>query len=124
MQESSLLPAISGLVGVIVGAVLTALREYFFQRRSDLKDREYLAIQVSCQLERYVAGCVAVVADNGLYHGETDENDEYTAQAIVPKFEPELLKVEWKSLPVKLMHEVLDFPVKAEKANSTIDDAW
>jgi hypothetical protein len=117
--------AIFGLIGVVVGAFLTAIlalaRELWIQSRKDAKERECLAIQVSCQLERYVAGCVGVVADDGLYQGQTNEHGEREEQATPPKFEPELLKVEWKSLEVGMMYEILDFPLRAEEAKSYID---
>lgn len=120
--------AVFGLVGVIIGAILTAaltvLREIWLQRRKDAKDREYLAVQVSGQLERYVAGCVEVVRDYGLYQGQRNAQDQCEVQAEEPKFEPELLKVEWKSLPVDLMYEILDFPVRAEEAKRHSDSAY
>jgi hypothetical protein len=119
--------AVFGLVGVIIGAILTAaltvLREIWFQRRKDAKDREYLAIQVSGQLERYGAGCVEVVRDYGRYQGQRNAQGECEVQAEEPKFEPELLKVEWKSLPVDLMYEILDFPIRAEEAKRHSDSA-
>ncbi|CAE6695873.1 MULTISPECIES: hypothetical protein [Paraburkholderia] len=120
--------AIFGLVGVIIGAILTAtltvVRELWFQRRKDAKDREYLAVQVSGQLERYVAECMEVARDYGLYQGQRNALNECEAQAEEPKFEPELLKVEWKSLPVDLMYEILDFPIRAEEAKRHSDSAY
>lgn len=122
MQLASLAPAIFGLVGVVVGAVMTFARDLWFQRQRDLKERQYLAIQVSSLLERYVSGCVEVVADNGLYHGQPDENGIYQAQAEEPKFEPELLQVDWKSLPPNLMYEILDFPLLIADVQSFLAD--
>ena len=103
---------------------MTVAREWWFQRRKDKKDAEYLAIQVSCALERFVAGCAAVVADNGLCEGQTDERGYYQTQVQPPIFETDSLKVEWKALPGKLMYEVLDFPYRAELASQFVSAAF
>jgi hypothetical protein len=127
VQLATVLPAVFGVVGVVVGVVLTAVltfaRESWFQSRKDLKDREYLAIQVSCQLERYVADCADVVADTGVYHEHPDEGGQRTERVKEPTFEPEQLKVEWKSLPTDFMYEILDFPSKAGHAKSMLEGA-
>lgn len=116
--------AIFGLIGVALGALLTVAKEWWFQSRRTQKDAEYLAIQVSCGLERYVAGCVAVVGDDGLYHGQTDEHGYHTIQVETPKFDPTLFNVEWRSLPTNLMYEVLDLPYKGEVADHAIWGAF
>lgn len=116
--------AIFGLVGVALGAVLSVAKEWWFQRNRNRKDAEYLSIQVSCALERYAAHCASVVADDGLYHGQRDKDGYSRIQVSPPTFEPESLKVEWKSLPTNLMYEVLDFPYKAEVAGQRVDSAF
>ena len=112
--------AIFGLVGVALGALLTVAREWWFQSRKTRKDAEYLSIQVSCELERYMAKCAEVVGDDGLCEGQPDEDGFHSIQVQAPKFDPMPLNVEWKSLPVNLMYEILDFPYKAEIANQAI----
>ena len=89
-----------------------------------LKDAEYLSIQVSCELERYMAKCAEVVGDDGLCEGQPDEDGCHSMQVQAPKFDPMSLNVEWKSLPVNLMYEILDFPFKAEIANQAIFAAF
>ncbi|MFZ2161071.1 MAG: hypothetical protein WAW02_02530 [Sideroxyarcus sp.] len=116
--------AIFGLIGVALGSALTVAREWWFQSRKDKKDAEYLAIQISCALEQYVAGCAAVVADDGLCEGQTDERGYYRTQVQPPIFETDSLKVEWKALPGKLMYEVLDFPYRAELASQLVSAAF
>ncbi len=114
--------AIFGLIGVALGAFLTVLREWWFQNRKNRTDAEFLAIQISCALERYAAQCVEVVVDDGLYQGQRDEENCFAPQVEKPKFDPESFKVEWKALPVKLMYEILDFPFKAELADQHISN--
>lgn len=112
--------AIFGLVGVALGALLTVAREWWFQARKNKKDAEYLAILVSCELERYAARCAEVVGDDGLCEGRPAENGYLYSQVQAPKFEPQMFSVEWKSLPAPLMYEILDFPYKAEVAGQSV----
>lgn len=116
--------AIFGLVGVALGALLTVAREWWFQSRKNKKDAEYLSILMSCELERYAARCAKVVGDDGLCEGQPDENGYSSIQVDAPKFEPHAFSVEWKSLPAHLMYEILDFPYKAELANSSVSAAF
>jgi hypothetical protein len=64
--------AIFGLVDVLLGSSLTVFKDSWFHRRKNRKDAEYLSIQISFELERYVAGCAEVVADDGLCDGQPD----------------------------------------------------
>ncbi|MEQ5837783.1 hypothetical protein [Marinobacter sp. NFXS9] len=116
--------AIYGLVGVVLGVFLTVAKEWWFQHRKNKKDAQYLSIQVISMLDRYVAGCVEVVGDDGLYHGEPDEEGYSSIQVEVPKFAPEAAAVEWKSLPAELMYEILTFPNNIEVANNRISAAF
>jgi len=116
--------AIFGLVGVVLGALLTVAKEWWFQKSRNQKDVEYLSIQVSCALERYVAHCAKVVSDDGLCYGQPNKDGYSSIQVLPPTFEPESLKVEWKSLPANLMYEVLDFPYKAEIASQSVENAF
>ena len=116
--------AIFGLIGVALGALLTVIREWWFQSRKNKKDAEYLSILVSCELERYASRCAAVVGDDGLCEGLPDEKGYRSIQVEAPKFEPHRFSVEWKSLPAHLMYEVLDFPYKAEVASERVSAAF
>jgi len=116
--------AIFGLVGVVIGGLLTVAKEWWFQKLKTRKDSEYLSIQVFCQLERYVACCAEVVADDGLCDGQPDKNGYSTPQVKQPVFDPNSFNVEWKSLPANLMYEVLDFPYKAELASQIVSSAF
>lgn len=120
--------AIIGLVGVVVGAVVTAgltmIREWMSERKEQKKNSEYLAILVSSMLDMYVAGCAEVVSDDGLYHGERNADGYREIHSTAPSFEPLSVQVEWKSLPSKLMNEVLSFPLEIEAAKSKIEGAY
>jgi hypothetical protein len=116
--------AIFGLLGVALGAALAVLREWWFQGRKTRKEAEYLAVRVSCALEAYVSGCSDVAGDDGLCDGQPDEKGYSHIQVTAPKFEPDALAVEWKSLPRELMYRVLDLPLRAEEAAHRVSGAF
>lgn len=118
-----LTPAIFGLVGVLLGSASATLKEWWFSRRNDKRDARYLAVQVVGQLDRYVFACSEVVTDDGFYRGQRDEQGYCRTQIAPPKFSPESLTVEWRSIPAELMYEILDLPYKAEVAGHNIDGA-
>lgn len=108
--------AISGFAGVVVGAGLTYLKEAQIQKVKTKKERDYLAILVASELDRFVAGCAEVVSDDGV----PDQYGYYAPRVTPPKFEPHLLTVEWKALPSRLMYDVLRLPFRAEQASGYI----
>ncbi|HLB16206.1 MAG TPA: hypothetical protein VJM14_14835 [Burkholderiales bacterium] len=103
--------AVFGLIGVLVGAILTGVREWWFQNRKNKKDAEYLAIQVSCQLGRFIAGCAGVAGDDRLCEGQTDKDGYSSIQVESPTLALNDLKVEWKVLPANLLYSILQFPI-------------
>jgi len=123
LETHQLLPAIFGLLGVIVGAVITSWREIWFFRLKNQKEKEYLVIQLLSKLERFVRGCADVVADDGLFEGRGDDDGARRTQVDVPKIDFEDLKVDWKVLPIDFMYEILDLPYKTELANNLIRSA-
>ncbi len=108
--------AIFGLIGVIVGALLTIAKDLWFDHRKRQKDITYLATHVVCIFDRFVAGCISVTRDDGLSCGQRDKDGCKVPQVEHPTIDFASLEVEWKSLPPKLMYEVLNF-------QSLIDDA-
>jgi hypothetical protein len=57
--------ALTGLLGVVLGSLLTAAKEWLFQRAKTQKEAEYLAIRVVFMLDRFLRECVDVAYDNG-----------------------------------------------------------
>jgi hypothetical protein len=121
--SATLTPAVFGLIGVLLGSGLATLKDWWFSRRSDKRDARYLAVLVVGQLDRYAFACSEVVADDGLNRGQPDEQGFRRSQVKPPKFSPEVLAVEWRSIPVDLMYEILDLPYKAEVAAHIIEGA-
>lgn len=116
--------AIFGLIGVVVGSLLTLAREWWFQGRKNKKDREYLVVIVSCALDTYARQCSDVVADDGLYHGQTDEHGYHRVQTDTPEFKPETMSVEWKSLPASLLYQIVSLPAQADLANRKVSGVF
>lgn len=113
--------ALIGLIGVVVGVFLTLIKDWWFEYRNRRKNIEFLCIHIVCMLDRYVGGCVDVVNDDGLYLGQHGADGCKHTQATLPKFEPQSIDVEWKSLPANIMYEILNFPNEIEDANFRIE---
>ncbi len=113
--------AIIGLLGVVIGSVIVIAKEWWFDHRKNKKDKEYLCIKISCKFDKFIHNSYDVVSDNGLFQGEYDSDGCRSPQVSLPKFEPELENVNWKSLPVDLMYKILDFPNEVESANYKIN---
>lgn len=116
--------AVIGLIGVIVGAIITGTKELWMAWRSCQKDGKYLAIRVVSIFDRYVEGCTEVVSDDGLYQGQRDADGCRHLQASLPEFEIQSLDVDWKAIPANLMYEILSFPNLINTANHRIDGAF
>jgi hypothetical protein len=112
----SVISAVSGLVGVVVGGGLTAWRESRARSGQLRKDAEYLAILVSSRLDAYVSGWASVAGDDGLNEGQRNKVGALEVQEPTPKFEANDLDVNWRSLPVELMAAVLELPHRADTA--------
>jgi hypothetical protein len=106
--------AIFGLVGVVIGGLLNIAKDWWIEGQNKAKNAEYLSIQIACALERYAFNCAEVVQDDGTCCGQPDKDGWYIPQITPPEFDPMSFDVEWKSLPVELMYEILNFPYKAK----------
>ena len=109
-----------GLVGVIVGAFLTVLREFFNEWRTKRNDSKYLAVRVTCILDRFISECFEVVCDNGM----PDEDGCYAPNSIQPTINFDDLDVKWQSLKFELMYRLLDIPNRIIEANEFISHAY
>ncbi|MBI5550373.1 MAG: hypothetical protein HY911_02620 [Desulfobacterales bacterium] len=112
-----------GLSGVVLGAILTVLKELFHNYRTRKKRAEYLAIRVVCMLDRFVSSCAAVVGDDGEMNGP-DEQGCARLNTICPKIDFHSLDVDWQALPSNLMYDILNFPSFIEEADGKINDVF
>ena len=113
-----------GLFGVVLGFFLNFFKDIFTARQTRKKEAEYLAIRMICIFESFVDGCAAVVGDDGLYHGQPDEDGYHRVQVKTPELDVELKDVNWKSFSPQLMYEILYFPSLVKEANSFISSTF
>lgn len=106
-----------GTVGVVLGAILTLFRDFWTDYRTRERKATYLAIRVTCILERFIDGCVSVALDEG----EEDERGLLHTTASRPELNLEALDVDWQSLNLDLMYEILNFPSDIEESNKIVD---
>lgn len=102
--------ALIGLAGVVVGALLSAMKDFWLNWRSSKKKAEYLAIRVVSKLDRFIEGCVVVTGDDGYRCTQHHGQDEREPEASTPEFEVQSLDVEWKAIPARLMYDILRLP--------------
>ena len=115
--------ALIGFAGVLLGAVITVVSELWKDNSTKNKRAEYLAIRVTCIIERFIEGCVSIVRDDGEMYGR-DEHGCVQLQTLIPEIEFESLEVDWHSLPFDLMYEILNFPTYVEEANGVISSVF
>ena len=116
--------ALIGLLGVIVGASITAVREHWASKASAKKSAEYLAIRVVSILDGFAEKCADVVGDDGLSQGQVGPDGCRSVQVPTPEFSVENLDVDWKSIPSDLMYEILSLPNCVSAANQKISNVW
>ena len=116
--------AIFGLLGVIVGALLSLVRDALADRRMRDRHARYLAIRVVCALDSYVESCADVVSDDGLSEGQ--RNAEGYLEVQIPLPPPPVFSgdLDWKSIDHDLMYRLLSLPSDAERADRRIDATW
>lgn len=113
-----------GLVGVVIGALLTPLligaKECWVARASRRKNAQYLAVRVVSLLDGFLEKCADVVGDDGLSHNQREPDGLKSPQVSTPQLDFDSLKVDWRSIPPGLMYEVLSLPNRATAANQRI----
>jgi hypothetical protein len=104
----TIIPAITGLGGVVLGSYLAGARERQREQNNLQKDAVYLSILVVSHLDSFIGNCVAVVYDDGTSYGQpAGENGYHETTTSTPIFDPISLDVNWKSLPADLMYQIL-----------------
>ena len=114
--------AIIGLVGVILGSILTGFKDvvaHFFKRRSNGR---YAAIRVITVLDEYAQKCVSVVGDDGTCEGRpagrTEQGEEYYDPQVTSPEPPAFADdVDWQSISFKLMCRILSLPNTARETD-------
>ncbi len=112
--------ALYGLSGIFIGFILSSFKEWWILKFKRKKEAEFLSVHVSFLLERFIEECAEIVEDDGLYHGQYNQEGCRQAHAKEPSLNLKSLDVDWKSLPSGLMYRILDLPNEIYKANKRI----
>lgn len=105
-----------GLLGIVVGFVLNKFYMEWVKRSELKKDRYYLAVVVTMQLDRFFDDTVSYCHDNGV----ENEQGEYFPENENPKFELPSMDVDWRCLPQRLMRDILWLPERINDATKVI----
>lgn len=113
--------AIFGLIGVLIGSVISWFQTYWITKRDENKNAKYLAIRVVCILDKYMEDCTEVVYDDGLSCGQrtADGSLQSQIQRPSPPLFPE--DVDWKSIEHELMYKILSFSSDIRQGDKMID---
>jgi len=109
---------IFGLLGVILGSLLTGFKDWlthYFKRKDNGR---YAAVRLIAVLDEYAQGCVSVVSDDGTCEGRpagrTEQGEEYyVPQATKPEPPTFPEDIDWRSISFKLMYRILSLPNNA-----------
>jgi hypothetical protein len=110
--------AIVGLLGVILGSILTSFKDWvahFVKRRGNGR---YAAVRLITVLNEYCQACVSVVSDDGTCEGRpagrTDQGEEYHDPQVATPERPAFPDdIDWRSIGFKLMYRILSLPNNA-----------
>ena len=116
--------AIIGLIGVVVGALLTTMKDFFFYRKSRKEEQIFLCIRITSFLDKFASICIEVVFDDGLTYGQRNEDGTLTPTVTTPVFDPFIADVNWKCIPANLLYKIMQIPSEVENANGYIDSVW
>ncbi len=117
--------AVIGLLGVILGSVLTGLKDviaHFFAKK---RDGRYAAVRLIAVLDEYAQKCVSVVGDDGTAEGRpagrTEHGEEYlVAQIDTPPPPTYPDDIDWRSISFGMMYRTLALPSTASETDRYI----
>lgn len=124
-NTSAVISAVAGISGVLLGALLTAFKEWMVSRSSRRKDTIYLAIVLISHLDRFANGCSRVAHDDGTVYGAPARPDgEHEVTTEAPVFQPLDLDVNWKILPKGLLYSILRLPDQRDQISSKLSQTF
>jgi hypothetical protein len=120
--------SIIGLVGVIIGGILTSAKDlvaHFFKQRSNGR---YAAVRIVAVLDEYAQKCADVVYDDGTCAGRpagvTEQGQEYCDPQVTRPEPPNYSDdIDWRSITFNLMYRIIDLPNAAQKTDRYINES-
>lgn len=116
--------AVFGLAGVIIGASLPWVKDWWMERGQRDRKARYLAIRVVCVLDAYVEKCFSVICDDGLSQGQRNAKGCLEPQVALPEAPAYPDDLDWQSINYDLMYRILSLPSAAQAADRQIAYAW
>jgi hypothetical protein len=114
--SASLISALAGFLGVLVGTALVPwMRGHLARGRA----ARYLAIRIVCALDKFVDDCSEIAS----YWGEDSSGEprvEVMSRSRGPAYPEE---VDWHSIEHSLMYDVLSLPTATERLNRYLEGA-
>lgn len=115
-----MIAGIFGLLGVILGSLLTGCKDWLTHRFKRRDNGRYAAVRLITVLDEYAEGCVSVVSDDGTCEGRpagrTEQGEEYYDPQVTgpepPTFPDD---IDWQSINYELMYSILSFPNNVRK---------
>lgn len=115
--------AVIGFIGVIVGFLLTFLKDWLKERSGRKNRARYLAIRVVCNLDEFLQQCIDVAYDDGLYRGDYNADGNREAQISQPDDFSLPEDVDWHSIDHTLMYRILSLSNRVTASNRIIESA-
>jgi len=112
--------AFIGLLGVVIGSVITIFQTFWADRKERDRKARYLAIRLVCVLDKYLEDCLSVVNDDGLCCGQRTREGCLEPQVKSPGAPVLPSDVDWKSIDHALMYDIMSFPSDVEAADKEI----
>ena len=113
-----------GLVGVVIGAILTSLNDWAMAGRTKKRLAEYAAVRIVCVLDRFVDQCLEAAIDDGeeVPSGESEyETQPSVKSPEVPAYADD---IDWKSLNPEFVYNILSLPEKVMRAKRAVTYAF
>jgi hypothetical protein len=122
-SDASLSSTLLPLVGVLVGAGITWIRDALTQRTMRSRNAHYFALRVVCLLDKYIEDCATVAEDDGSSPDQKDEEGSShprTDLPTAPAFSPDL---DWKSIDQRIAYKLVSMENETTRANWMISGA-
>lgn len=118
-----------GLLGVVLGFVLSLAKDWIFYCYRRKERARYSAVHIISILDEFAEECADVVYDDGTIFGEpagkTSEGQLYrTPQVDLPPFPEFPTDIDWRILKADLMHRTLTLKNRVRETERTIKASW
>jgi hypothetical protein len=120
---AAVIGGISGIVTACLTSIVTTKGVEKASLRAEQRNARYLAVQVGTSLKKYAHACYGAAHDDGYAEAQRAGGDQCKPTTHVHDLEPNNIEdIDWKSLPSKLMVDVLTFDDKHTAVRLALSD--